>query len=172
MNNKMAANPETISLQSPHFRYTPEGLFVEGKPSYEQCETELNKLKHLNKALQFFIGDLLNYMEGRFGESYSQALDAFDYSIGSLANMKSVAKEFPANRRREAIPYTYYAALQSLDKDQQEHLLDQVEMGEITALKHLRNKANIIREHSKRPKAECEHENMLICKLCGHISFE
>lgn len=170
--SKSLVKSNALSLDSPHFLYTAEGLFVEGSPTFEQCETELSKLKHINKALQFFIGDLLNYMEGQFGESYSQALDAFDYSIGSFANMKSVAKEFPADRRRESIPYTYYAAIQSLDAEIQEDLLDKVETGEIATLSHLRNRAKIIRKHSGASKAECEHENMLICKKCGFVSFE
>lgn len=172
MTTKLATKPEILSSASPHFRYTPEGLLVEGKPSYQQCEHELGILKRINRLAQFWIGDLLNYMEAEYGESYSQALDAFDYSLGSLANMKSVSREFDSSRRREHIPFSYYAALQSLEPAQQEELLDKVEAGEITALSHLRNRAKIIKEHSNRSKAGCEHNTIVICQLCGEVMYE
>ena len=170
--NKLATKSEILSLVSPHFKYTSKGLTIEGRPSFQICEQELYKLKTINTACQLWIGILLNWMQDNFGEDYSQVLDALDYSVGSLANMQSVAREFPPERWREGIPYSYYQAITSLDKEQQEKLLDEVESGQITALKHLRNKASIIRKHSGVSKTECEHENMLICKKCGKIAFE
>lgn len=170
--NKLPTQSESLSLVSPHFNYTIKGLFIKGQPSFEICEQELYKLKKINTACQLWIGMLLNYMEDKWGEDYSQVLDALDYSAGSLANMQSVAREFPPERWRDGIPYSYYQAITSLSKDQQEKLLDQVEAGQIMALKHLRNKARIIREHSKKPKAGCEHDTMVICKLCGEVMYE
>ncbi|RJQ39450.1 MAG: hypothetical protein C4555_03290 [Dehalococcoidia bacterium] len=170
--NKLAKNPETLSLESPHFRYTIKGLIVTGQPTFKACEEELYKLKKINTACQLWIGMLLNFMQDKWGEEYSQVLDVLDYTAGSLANMQSVARQFPPERWREGIPYSYYQAITSLDKEQQEKLLDEVESGKIMALKHLRNKANIIRKHSGASKAECEHENMLICKKCGFITFD
>lgn len=173
MTNQLSRRNEHTDIfdANRHFHLTSGGLSIFNNPSFADCEEYLGKLKTLNHIVQFAIGDLLNYVEDAYGD-YSQMVDVLDYTLGSLANFKSVSKEFSPERRRERVPFSYYAALQSLEPAQQDELLDKVEAGEITALSHLRNRAKIIKEHSKRPKAGCEHDYMTVCKYCGKIAFE
>lgn len=164
---------KSLSLNKKYFQLTPQGLQIQSNPTFEACEEGLHVLRKVDHCIQWAIGDLLNYMESKWGETYAQAVDAFDYSVGSLANMKSVAKAFEPSRRREKVPFSYYPAIQGLDKEDQETMLDQVENGEIDSLSHLRNKAKIIKKHSTVPKSECiEHEIISVCKKCGVVTWE
>lgn len=157
-------------LDTNNFHYTKQGLMVHGLPSFEDCEQQLSVLRTVSGACQLWIGDLLNYMEGAFGEEYAQVLDALDYSAGSMANMKSVSKAFPPSRRRENIPYGYYQAVQGLPADEQEELLDKVESGEITSLRHLRNKAR--KSKATQGQEPCNHEMVRTCIRCGEVVDE
>lgn len=158
-------------LDTNNFHYTKQGLMVHGIPTFADCEEQLTILRTVSNAAQLWIGDLLNYMEGAFGEEYAQVLDALDYSAGSMANMKSVAKAFPPSRRREqAIPFSYYQAVQGLPVDEQESLLDKVELGEITSLRHLRNKAK--KTKTAEGQEPCIHETVKTCIRCGEVIDE
>lgn len=152
---------------SHHFRYTKKGLFVHGLPSFEECEQELNVLKEINAVCQFLIGDLLNYMEVSYGETYTQAVTAFDYSVQTLANMKSVARAFPPSRRREGIPFSHHAAIQGLPNEQQNELLDEIEKEHLN-IQHLRNKVRQLKGTNKNPEP-CSHEAVMTCMHCGKV---
>src|ERR1039457_2825142 len=70
----------TIQVRGPDWqvgpcRLTPTGLIVQGAPPFDewaQCGTLLRRMKG---AVQFWIGDWLNFGEHAYGEKYSQALE-------------------------------------------------------------------------------------------------
>ncbi len=81
-------------------------------------------LKTVGTAVQFWIGDWLNYGEAEFGEMYSQALDATGYDIKTLQNMKYVAVKVDSSRRREDVDWSSHAEVAGLDGDQQDKVLE------------------------------------------------
>lgn len=58
-----------------HFQLTPTGLVVSGKPSFDEWQLCGDRLKVIEGAVQFWIGDWLNFGEPAYGEKYSQAID-------------------------------------------------------------------------------------------------
>lgn len=86
------------------------------------------QLKGVERSLMWWIGDWLRYGEGRWGEMYSQALDATEHSYGTLANAKSVAEKFSDfSRRRENLPWSFHADASSLDPTSADQVLAHAE---------------------------------------------
>lgn len=165
MDNKPAIPQDRVFLDTSRFHHTRTGLIVHGLPSWNECVEHLANLRTAEIAVQLCIGDLLNFMEAQWGEDWTQAVDAFDYNVRSLGNMKSVARAFPPTRRRENIPYTYYQAIQGLSEEEQERLLDMVET-ENLHVRHLRNKVRALKGEKGEAWA-CIHNPITVCALCG-----
>jgi len=167
----------TPYIETEHFRLMPTGkLQSTGKPTFADCEHYLKILKRLNVIIPFAIGDILNYMQDHFGD-YSQAVDSFDYSIGYLGLMKSVAKAFPALRRRKRIPFAYYQDIQGCAYEIQEKLLDMVEYEKITSSRIMRKVVKEIKEKIEKDKEDpqtlpCLHDWITQCANCKEILID
>jgi len=113
------------------FKATRVGLHLpKSRVSYERWEEEGYKLREVQAALRWCIGDWLNYGEERFGEMASQASDIWpEYSYSNLANMANVARAFPISRRRELVGWSLHAEVARLPEPEQEQWLDELEMG-------------------------------------------
>lgn len=84
-----------------------------------------NKLWTVHNAIQWAIGDWINYGEAHYGEKYAQALDTTEYSYGTLANYAYVARAFETSRRREKLSWSHHSAVRGIaDKQEQDALLD------------------------------------------------
>ena len=74
-------------LQLGHFQLTPTGLVVRGTPKFEEWENVRGGSPEAEGAVQFWIGDWLNYGEHTYGEKYAQAVSAAvraDHRVRSL----------------------------------------------------------------------------------------
>jgi hypothetical protein len=79
----------------------PNGLeLAEGTP-FEAWEEIGRQLRYLGEAVQWWIGDWIRFGEQRYGEKYSQALEATPYDEQSLRNMVWVAEHVEPSRRRD-----------------------------------------------------------------------
>lgn len=58
------------------FRLDANRLSVDGKPSFEEWEQCGIQLRTIEGAVQFWIGDWLNYGEHEYGEKYAAAVDS------------------------------------------------------------------------------------------------
>ena len=85
-----------------------------GTPSREMLEMYVRGLDTLTQALPWARGDLMNYLELRYGEEYAQFVTLFGVAEGSLRNQKLVASVFPPRMRNRTIPWSYYADLTAL----------------------------------------------------------
>lgn len=113
-----------LIMRSDGFQFTATGLVVQGQPTFEQCETMINRLHIVKDAVQMWLGDLLNYMEERWGEAYAQVVDGLDYAEGSLNNYQRVARQVPPPLRNEALTYNHYAAVAPLPQEKQAYWLN------------------------------------------------
>ena len=119
----------SISLGA--FRATRVGLQLpKSKVTYDRWEEEGYKLREVQAALRWCIGDWMNYGETTFGEMASQASDIWpEYSYSNLANMASVANSFEISRRRERLGWSLHSEVAKLPHPEQEQWLDELEMG-------------------------------------------
>jgi len=123
----------SVILAGTDFSFSATGLTVTGQPSFDEWLRLGDQLRYINGAVQWWIGDWLNFGERAYGEKYSQALDATDYSYQNLATMKWVATEFPMTRRRNGLSWTHHREVAGCEPVVQDVLLDQTEDGEWTA---------------------------------------
>lgn len=83
----------------------------------------MQTLTRLETAFQFAIGDALVWGEARYGERYSQAMDATGLSYQSLANMAWVSRKVPIENRHADLSWTHHRVVASVDQQDQKGLL-------------------------------------------------
>jgi len=116
-----------FTLQLGPFLFTARSLHVIGKPSFKRYESAVLVVQELRDRCQFWLGDLLNYGEKRWGETYAQAAEQSGYTEESLANMKWVAGHVDSSLRNENLSYSHHVAVAPLPPDEQEQWLDKAE---------------------------------------------
>lgn len=84
-------------------------------------------LKTANKAVQWWIGDWLNFGERKWGEMYTQALEMTDYDQGYLWNMKYVSSKVEFSCRHENLSWAHHESVASLPQQQRDYWLDYAE---------------------------------------------
>jgi len=103
---------------------TSVGLTVVGALAFDEWIELMSTLVRLETAFQFAIGDALLYGESKFGEKYSQAMDATGMSYQSLANMVWVARRVPMCNRVVGVSWTHHRVIASIDPTDQRLLLE------------------------------------------------
>lgn len=106
---------------------TPDGMIShDNQPvPYDDWLEFGKKLWAVYRAIQWAIGDWINYGEAHYGEKYAQALDETEYSYGTLVNYAYVARAFDASRRRGKLSWSHHAAVRGIaDISEQDALLD------------------------------------------------
>ena len=116
-----------FTFQVGPFLFSPRGLRVIGQPSFARYEAAILIVQEFSDRCQFWLGDLFNYGEKRWGEMYAQAAQQTGYTEGSLANMKWVAGRVDPDVRHEGLSYSHHVAVAPLPPDEQEAWLDKAE---------------------------------------------
>jgi N6-adenosine-specific RNA methylase IME4 len=113
---------EQIIAQNGFFKPTATGLVITGEPPYEIWEAYGKKLRFVEGAIAWLVGDWLNYGELHYGELYAQALDA-GAPPQTWMNYKWVAGRFETSRRREVVSFTHHSEVAALDPEIADALL-------------------------------------------------
>jgi hypothetical protein len=81
------------------------------KPSRKEWAYTLTQVSQVYDCLHFWIGDLINYGECTYGETYSQWLDLFAYS--TVSRDAWVCREIPREIRRppDLVPFSTHVIL-------------------------------------------------------------
>lgn len=104
------------SIQLGNFRVHTTGLIAEDNPSFEEWEALGKTLQFLEGAIQWAIGDWINYGEGHWREKYAQALDAFEYDYGTLRDFAWVSRVFDLSLRSDKCSYTHHKELAKISR--------------------------------------------------------
>jgi hypothetical protein len=112
---------------------TPTGLAFTGDLPFDQWEILMNRLYTMNGAIQWMLGDALNYGSPRYGEKYSQALESTKLTYSALANFSWVARAVPPENRNPDLSWTHHRAVSKLDHEDQKRMLDEAYRKEWTA---------------------------------------
>jgi N6-adenosine-specific RNA methylase IME4 len=81
-------------------------------------------LWHMERHVQWWMGDWLLFGERKYGEKYKEALELTPYSHQTLMDFCWVAKEFGISRRRENLSWSHHKEVAGQGREQQNHLLD------------------------------------------------
>ncbi|HEX3600105.1 MAG TPA: hypothetical protein VHU84_08170, partial [Lacipirellulaceae bacterium] len=115
----MAASPN-ISVGPFHF--TSVGVRIAGKPEVSEWQGPLQFALWCQRAGPWWIGDLLNAGEDRFGESFSQMCEG-TVSAEMLNRYASIARRVPIENRVATLSWSAHAAVARLPLDMQKRLL-------------------------------------------------
>ena len=111
-------------IHTEHVSLTSVGLTFFGTVTFDEWLGLMSTLVRMETAFQFAIGDALIYGESKFGEKYSQAMDATGLSYQTLANLTWVAKHVPLSNRIEGVSWTHHRVVASIDPTDQRDLLE------------------------------------------------
>ncbi len=103
------------------------------------------------KALQWWIGDWVNYGEASYGEKYIDAIEVTGREYKTLRNMASVAKSVEVSRRRDNVSWAHHAEVAALSPEQQDDWLDKAETERWTR--------GELREHLQRKRLADERQS-------------
>lgn len=114
------------------FILSDNGMTPVGKPSYEDWVECGEFIQQAQGAIQWWRGDWSNYGAQAYGEAYSQEIDKFGVDYSTVANERWVAKQFEFSRRRENLSWSHHAEVASLDRAEQDEVLDRAEQEGMT----------------------------------------
>lgn len=91
--------------------------------SYERWESLCRMFGSLRTRTSWWIGDLLNFGEGVYGERYAQGIEEFGLSYETLVKYAYVSRNVARRRRRTSLSFSHHALVAKLDPDEQERWL-------------------------------------------------
>jgi hypothetical protein len=109
-----------------NFEFLPAAVKVRGKPPVEDWAGPLQFAIWCQRASPWWIGDLLNSGDARFGEAFSQACEGH-VSSEMLQRYESVARRVPPRVRNPSLSWSAHAAVARLSSDQQRLMLQRAE---------------------------------------------
>lgn len=92
--------------------------------SWIECGRRLGTIA---RGVGWWLGDWLNFGNGRYGEKYTRAARITGYDVQSLRNMAYVASRFEASRRRANLSWSHHAEVAALAPEQQDVWLERAE---------------------------------------------
>jgi len=104
------------------FDFLPTAIMIQGKPPIENWAQPLMYALWCQRASPWWIGDLLNAGDARFGEEFSQVCEG-NVSADMLQRYESVARRVPRENRRANLSWSAHAAVARLPHRQQRDLL-------------------------------------------------
>lgn len=97
-------------------KFTDIGLTVESNDiEFEEAESIYNTLDRQARSSPWWIGDLLLWMEARFGEEYAQVLDPDAENYSQQIQAMRVARSFPQSVRVPQLSWTHHREALSSD---------------------------------------------------------
>ncbi|MCC7084833.1 MAG: hypothetical protein IT427_07490 [Pirellulales bacterium] len=120
----MPPTPPKISVGPFHF--TSVGVRISAKPDVHEWKGPLQFALWCQRAGPWWIGDLLNAGEDRFGETFSQMCEGA-VSAEMLNRYASVARRVPIENRIPTLSWSAHAAVASLPHHLQKQLLQAAE---------------------------------------------
>lgn len=120
---------KTGVIQNPDFKRTIPSGKSQSDIEYDEWFSAFTWTQEVEESIQFWLGDLMELGELRWGEKYTQALKATEYAEKTLRNVSRVARAIPPERRRdpEVVPFSHHAEVAALEPDQQEYWLTKCE---------------------------------------------
>jgi hypothetical protein len=102
---------------------------MELRPGLSKTEwLEAGRLSALvERANRWWIGDLLNYGEHAYGDTYTEAHALFELEYSVLANLKWVASAFEFSTRVENLSWTHHREVAALEPAVRSYWLEQAD---------------------------------------------
>ena len=141
-------------LTLPKCTLTATSLVFDEAATEKDWLEAMGRLASVAGASQWWIGDGLNHGEAQYGDIAETAAE-LGKAYQSVVNAKNVSAKFEPNRRRLGLPWSFHAAVSSLEEGDQDELLDWAEApgedGQLPTRKQLREKVRERKPPKEKP---------------------
>lgn len=124
--------------------------------SYGVWHWLVEKLQEADSAVQWWLGDALNYGEHAYGEKYTQAVEETGKSKQVLMNYASVARRVETSRRRDDVAYSIHVEVACLPAPQQEKVLAKAAGEAEPKVREIRREVHKVKRQLGKEKSEIE----------------
>jgi DNA modification methylase len=107
-------------LATADVKLSKTGMEIDGSLAYTEWESLGEELTEIEGAVQWWIGDWINYGEKEYGETYTQALDETGLDYQTLRNEKWVSSEIELSRRRDNLSWSHHAEIARLETEEEQ----------------------------------------------------
>jgi hypothetical protein len=124
--------------------------------TWDQWVDALRLLGRMDRAIQWWIGDMVNWGEEHFGERFAQGVEALGLAPHTVVNYAWVARAVPVSRRREALSFEHHAVVAAFAPEEQVAWLTTAEQRHLSTRElraHLRSGPPEFRRHC--PSCTC-----------------
>lgn len=130
--SKLAAS-RALNIPGIRAQFTPTALILPDKMSIGDWTKVVDAIDGVREGARWWFGDAINAGEARFGERYSQALDASKYDYATLRNLALVARRFQPDtivdgeivpgRRHATLSWSHHHAVIGVPADVADEIL-------------------------------------------------
>jgi N6-adenosine-specific RNA methylase IME4 len=113
---------ETGEIVTAGMDFTKTSLTIDPGTTYDNWESIGEQLNQIEGAIQWWIGDWLNFGERKYGEMYAQAVD--EQQKNAWQNYKWVANVVESSTRVEDLSWSHHREVAALTLDEQVYWLD------------------------------------------------
>lgn len=121
--NELESVPSGVPAADGPFIFEAKGLRVRGRPSFEVWQALGPVLARMEGAINWWVGDYLNWGAQAFGEMSSQAVD--EQQAAAWTTYAWVARRVEISRRRDVLSFGHHDAVAKLDAEEQDHWLNE-----------------------------------------------
>ena len=108
MNTITTTNNQSNYLTMPGANLFKTGLTIDENASKEDFENIASRLIFASDSVLFWLGDLLNIAEQRYGECFAKMIALTGYAYQTLADAKWVCSKLEFSLRIENLSYTHH----------------------------------------------------------------
>lgn len=123
---------EDIVVTHGPFVMTKTGVYVVKPAKFDEWFAVFDWCQQASGAIQFWLGDLLEYGEKNYGEKYTQALETTGYAAQTLMNATYVARNVHKSVRNDNLSFAHHAEVAPLDPPEQQRWLKKAEDEQLT----------------------------------------
>jgi len=140
--------------------FTATGITLPNGLSFDQWAEIGDTLQRMEMAVQFAIGDWINYGEWAYGEQYTQAIRETGRAYQTLLNYAYVARSVKLAQRRDTLTFSHHAEIAKLEPDFQTRFLDHADKYRLSVSELRQDIKDTLTD--KQPKAPAH-----TCPQCG-----
>ena len=140
----------------------PTELALPHSLPFESWQTLGSVLGAIRGAIQWWVGDWLNFGEDHYGEAHAQAMEATGLKFEAVSNWAWVARSVPPERRRAALSWSVHRTVAKLEPPEQERWLAKAEEGSWDS-----ERLGQEMRGGEATAVVCER-HQLRCKVCGY----
>lgn len=151
MNEIVAATKkiEVFALESAH-------LEVKVEATFDECMRQLEMLYAGERSIQWWIGDLVNYIDAKWPERYEQALEVAPYTLDTLQTYAYVCRQFPKEHRNVNVPFSIYQVAAGLTTLEERKSMVEMASREALSVRKVRAAVSVQRSARQQESREAD----------------